>query len=91
MDIAKKIQIECKKTWDSLPRGKGNLRFGRKLVSISSIAQQYYCEKALELDYKHPSPPTESMKKGSKGHESITALAEPVSPEVAIQDDLATK
>lgn len=56
MDIAKKIHSEYKKVWDSLPSGKGNLRFGRKLVSISSIAQQYYCEKTLELNFVNPSP-----------------------------------
>lgn len=62
------------------------LRFGRGIVSISDIAQQYYCEKALELNYEHPLEQTDEMRDGAAGHETSTALAIPVSKEQAMRD-----
>jgi hypothetical protein len=84
MDISKKILIEYNKVWDNLPKGKGGLRFGRNAVSISLIAKQYYCEKALELDFMHPLEPTKIMQIGKEGHESATTTAETVTREQAI-------
>lgn len=62
------------------------LRFGRRIVSISDVAQQYYCEKALQLNYEHPMEPTNEMREGTLGHETSTILAKPVSKEQAIRD-----
>ena len=86
MDIASEILKKYDSVFDGLPKGRGNLRFGRNLVSVSLIAKQYYCEKALELDFKHPAPPTKIMQKGKEGHESVTALAKPITKERAIED-----
>jgi len=47
MDISKRVLDKCNEVFSNLPpKGKGNLRFGRSLISISSIAGQYYCEKS---------------------------------------------
>jgi hypothetical protein len=86
LDIASEITGKYQAIFDSLPKGKGNLRFGRNIVSVSLIAKQYYCEKTLELDFEHPAPPTEIMQKGKEGHDSVTALAEPVAKEKAVAD-----
>ena len=86
MDIASEIQKKYQSAFEGVPKGKGNLRFGRNIVSVSLIAKQYYCEKALDLDFKHPAPPTQIMQKGKEGHESVTALAEPVTKEEAVAD-----
>ncbi len=88
MDIANDILGKYEAVLDSLPEGKGSLRFGRKAVKISDVAQQYYCEKALELRYEHPLPPTERMQKGEVGHESATTLATPISQEESIKEAL---
>ena len=86
MDVANKILKKYQSIFEGLPKGRSVLRFGRNFVSVSLIAKQYYCEKALELDFKHPAPPTEIMLKGKEGHESVTTLAEPVTREKAIAD-----
>ena len=57
---------------NKLAASDNKLRFGRGTVSISDIAQQYYCEKALHLNYEHPSEPTKGMIDGVDGHENIT-------------------
>ncbi len=51
-----------------------DLRFGRRTVPVSAIAQQFYCEKAVQFSYERPLPPTQSMKDGSTGHEVVAAL-----------------
>lgn len=88
METDNKILMEYQAVIGRLSEGKGNLRFGRRAVKISDVAQQYYCEKALELRYEHPLPPTERMQKGEAGHENITALAEPISREESIKEAL---
>ncbi|MFC2026620.1 hypothetical protein ACFLUX_01440 [Chloroflexota bacterium] len=91
MDIADKISVQYSEVMNRLYKSRGRLRFGRGSVSISSIAQQYYCEKALELSFEHPLPQTERMKQGEAGHESITTLATPISREGSIQEAIKEK
>lgn len=74
--------------FDDLATSNNKFRFGRGMVSISDVAQQYYCEKALHLNYEHPLEPTEGMMDGVEGHENITTLAIPVTREEAIRDAL---
>ena len=91
MDIAGEILNRYTEVMNRLLKSKGELRFGRSAISISSIAQQYYCEKALELSHEHPLPPTEKMKQGEAGHESITTLAEPVSKEECFKEAVVAR
>lgn len=83
---AKNILDQYQAVFDALQDSKNELRFGRGAVSISAIAQQYFCEKELELDYEHPQEPTREMVAGRDGHETITTLAVPVTKEEAIKD-----
>ena len=65
MDIGKEILRKYDEVFNNLPRkGEGNLKFGRSMVSISGIAEQYYCEQKLDLESEFPLPPTEQMIKG---------------------------
>jgi len=42
MDIAEEILMKYEEVFSNLPdKGKGNLRFGRSMVSISNIAEQF--------------------------------------------------
>jgi len=90
MDWAKQIIVAYDSIMSNLPSA-GTLRFGRSMVSVSDVAKQYYCEKALELGYKYPTAPTEVMVKGKAGHEKVTELATPVSHEQCIRDALKMK
>ena len=87
MDIAEEILRKYDEVFNDLPsKGKGKLRFGRSLVSISNIAEQYYCEQKLDLESEIPMPPTEQMRKGEEGHEAAATLGVAVSKEEAIKD-----
>ena len=60
------------------------LRYGRRTLSVSTIAQQFYCEKAVQLAVEHPFPPTAQMQSGSAGHEAVAALGVTMTPEEAV-------
>lgn len=92
MSIADEILRKYEEVFSNLPgKGKGNLRFGRSTVSISKIAQQYYCEQKLDLASEYPVPPTEQMIKGEAGHEAAATLGIPVSKEEAVKEALAER
>ena len=91
MDIASDILSKYNTVMNRLYESKNKLRFGRSAISISSIAQQYYCEKAVELNHEHPLPPTKKMKQGEAGHESVTTLAKPVSKEESFKEALVQR
>ena len=92
MKIADEIKKNYSDIFNDLPsKGKGNLRFGRSLVNVSSIAGQYYCEKKLEMANEFPLPATERMQEGEAGHEAITTLAEPLTREEAIIEAVAQR
>ena len=91
MDIASEILSKYKEVMNRVFESKGKLRSGRNAISISSIAQQYYCEKAVELNHEHPLPPTQKMKQGEAGHESVTTLAEPASKEECFKEALVER
>jgi len=70
--------------FDNLPP-KGQLKLDRRFISISTITNQYYYEKKLELEYEHPLPPSPQMLKGQAGHDTVTALANPISREESVK------
>ena len=87
--ITGKILERYSSVLDNLPpKNKGNLKFGRRYVSVSSIASQYYCEKKLELQYRYPRPPTKKMLDGIMGHDVVTTSAIPLTREEAYQEAL---
>lgn len=51
----------------------GTLRFGQTCVSASCIAEQYFCEKKVELQHIHGKVETESKQLGTEGHETLLA------------------
>jgi len=60
------------------------LRYGRRTLAVSTIAQQFYCEKAVQLSVEHPFPPTAEMRSGSAGHDAVAALGTEMTPEEAV-------
>jgi hypothetical protein len=52
-------------------RSEGNLRFNRSFIPASDIAEQYFCEKKVEMDYLHGDVETEEKSIGTEGHEKL--------------------
>ena len=64
----------------------GKLRFGRSMLSISNITQQFYCEQKLDMESLIPVAPTELMKAGGAAHEAAATIGLETSKEQAITD-----
>jgi hypothetical protein len=47
------------------------LRFDRSAIIASDIAEQYYCEKKVEMEYLHGEIETEDKIRGTEAHESL--------------------
>lgn len=52
-------------------RGKELYRFNRSTIIASDIAQQYFCEKKVEMQYLYGKIETEAKILGSEGHETL--------------------
>jgi len=48
-----------------------SLRFGRLMISASDIAEQFYCEKKVEMEYIHGEVETEAKNVGTEAHENL--------------------
>lgn len=88
MEKARQILERYQAILDTISQAGGDLRFERSAVGIADIAQQHYCEKALQLSYEHPMLPTERMTQGKEGHAAVTSLATLVTAQQAIRDAL---
>ena len=85
MDVASEVLRKYEEVFSTLPdRSKGKLRFGRNMLSISNIAQQFYCEQKLDMESQLPMPPTEQMKAGGAAHEAAATIGLEISREQAI-------
>ncbi len=91
MNTAIKILEKYYSIHKSIKESENTLKFGKGAIGVSDIAQQYFCEKELELDYEYPQEQTKAMKIGGEGHENITSLALPVTIEQAIKDALVKR
>jgi len=50
---------------------QGELRFSRPLIVASDIAEQYFCEKKVEMQYLHGEVETEEKTIGTEAHEKL--------------------
>jgi len=60
---------------------KKRLRFGLHFVNASEIAEQFYCEKKVELKYTYGKIQTQEMEKGDEKHELTLSGMIPVKRE----------
>lgn len=60
------------------------LRYGRRTLAVSTLAQQFYCEKAVQLSIERPFAPTAEMQSGTAGHEAVAALGVPMTAAEAV-------
>jgi len=54
-----------------LAKGEGELRFGSPFIKASDIAQQYFCEKKVEMQHLHGEIETERKILGTEAHEKL--------------------
>jgi len=67
------------------------LRYGRRTVAVSTIAQQFYCEKAVQFSIEQPRAPTSEMLSGIAGHEAVAALGVAMTAEQAVVEAVAAR
>ncbi len=51
--------------------GEGELRFNRPFIIASDVAEQYFCEKKVEMQYLHGEVVTEEKIIGTEAHENL--------------------
>jgi hypothetical protein len=74
---------------DELRKGReigGKLRFNRSAIVASDIAEQFYCEKKVEMEYLHGEVETEAKNIGTEAHEKLTEDSVKVKREQLWQD-----
>ena len=69
----------------NLKKGKTGLRFNRPWISASSISQQYFCERKIEMQFLHGKIDTEPKQIGTEAHDLLLAKAEKTSREELFQ------
>jgi CRISPR/Cas system-associated exonuclease Cas4 (RecB family) len=52
-------------------KGEGRLRFNSRLIVASDIAEQFFCEKKVEMQYLHGDVETEAKTVGTEAHEKL--------------------
>jgi len=75
-----RTEIETKKS-----TGADLLRLDQAFVTASQIAEQYFCEKKLEMVYERGEIETEPKRTGSEGHETLQAESIPSTWEEVFQ------
>ena len=61
--------------------GEGTLKFGRRAVAASDIAQQFFCEKKVEMQYIYGEIETEAKMVGSEAHGKLLEDTERIEQE----------
>ena len=54
-------------------KSEGKLRFCRPFIIASDVAQQYFCEKKVEMQYLHGDVETAEKTVGTEAHEKLLA------------------
>ena len=60
-----------KLVFQKFQRKDGELRFNRPVAFASEIAQQYFCEKKVEMQHIHGEIETETKTLGTEAHENL--------------------
>ncbi len=80
-----------RQVYRSSREGEALLRYGRRTVPVSTIAQQFYCEKAVQYSIEQPRAPTAEMRSGLAGHEAVASLGVPMTAEQAVVEAVAAR
>jgi hypothetical protein len=90
-ELASLILDRYRQVYRASREGEPLLRYGRRTVAVSTIAQQFYCEKAVQLSIERPRAPSSEMLSGIAGHEAVAALGVTMSPEQAVTEAVTAR
>lgn len=88
---AQEILARYRQVYRASREGEPLLRYGRRTVPVSTIAQQFYCEKAVQYSIERPQAPTREMLCGIAGHEAVSSQGAALSPEQAVVEAVAAR
>lgn len=83
--LAGRILTRYREVYRASRDADSSLRYGRRTIAVSTIAQQFYCEKAVQFSFERPLAPTQSMRDGVTGHEAVAALGVSMTQQEAIE------
>ena len=89
--LAGEILDRYRQVYRASREGEALLRYGRRTVPVSTIAQQFYCEKAVQYSIEQPRAPTSEMLSGIAGHEAVAALGIAMPAEQAVVEAVAAR
>jgi hypothetical protein len=89
--LAERILDRYRQVYRSSREGESLLRYGRRTIPVSTIAQQFYCEKAVQYSIERPRAPTPEMLSGIAGHEAVATLGVTMTPDEAVVEAVATR
>ena len=90
-ELAESILLRYRQVFRASREGEPLLRHGRRTVAVSTIAQQFYCEKAVQYSIEMPRGPTAQMLSGIAGHEAAASQAIAMTQEQAIAEAVAAR
>lgn len=61
----------AKEITEKQQKGKGELRFDSHIVLASDVAEQFFCERKVEMQYLHGEVETEAKTIGTEAHEKL--------------------
>lgn len=70
-DSLKKFEGLISELAEKVEKGEDELRFSLPAIAASSIANQYYCEKKVELTQRYGREETPEMRLGTEAHEKL--------------------
>jgi len=88
---AAEILARYRQIYRASREGESLLRYNRRTVPVSSIAQQFYCEKAVQYSIEQPRAPSREMLAGIAGHQAVASQAVVLSPEQAVAEAVAPR
>ncbi len=89
--LASRILDRYRQAYRTSREADPSLRYGRRTLAVSTVAQQFYCEKAVALSIEQPLAPSRSMRNGAAGHEAVAALGVTMTQEEAVAAAVLTR
>ena len=89
--LADEILDRYRQVYRASREGEALLRYGRRTVPVSTIAQQFYCERAVQFSIEQPRAPTAEMLSGIAGHEAVASLGIAMPAEQAVVEAVAAR
>jgi len=90
-ELAREILERYREVYRASREAEPLLRYGRRTVPVSTIAQQFYCEKAVQYSIEQPRGPTLAMLSGIAGHDAVASLGIAMPADQAVVEAVAAR